>query len=62
MNSNMVSLKIQVIDSNKDSRLIVVVNFKFKIIFKILADRFAMVACRIISLNQYGFVYDKPDS
>ena len=36
--------------------VIVVANFKFKIISKILADRLALVVAIIISLNQYGFV------
>jgi len=40
----------------KDYRPIVVANFKLKIIFKILADRLALVAAVIISPNQYGFV------
>jgi len=35
---------------------IVVANFKFKIISKILADRISLVASKIISPNQYGFV------
>jgi len=35
---------------------IVVANFKFKIISKILADRLVLMAARIISPNQYGFV------
>jgi len=58
MNSNVVSLipKIKGIESIKDSRPIVVANFKFKIISKILANRLALVAARIISPNQYGFV------
>ena len=58
MNSNVVSLipKIQDDESIKDYSLIVVANFKFKIISKILADRLALVAARIISPNQYGFV------
>ena len=58
MNSNVVSLlpKIQGVESIKDYRPIVVVNFKFKIISKILADRLALVAARIISPNQYEFV------
>jgi len=58
MNSNVVSLipKIQDAESIKDYIPIVVANFKFKIIFKILADRLALVAARIISPNQYGFV------
>jgi len=48
--------KIQGVDSIKDYRSIVVANFIFKIISKILADRLALVAARIISPNQYGFV------
>jgi len=58
MNSNVVSLipKIQGVHSIKDYRPIVVANFKFKIISKILADRLALMAARIISPNQYGFV------
>jgi len=58
MNNNVVSLipKIQDVKSIKDYRPIVVANFKFKIISKILADRLAIVAARIISPNQYGFV------
>ena len=58
MNSNVVSLipKVQGADSIKDYRPIAVVNFKFKIISKILADRLALVVARIISPNQYGFV------
>jgi len=58
MNSNVVSLipKIQGVDSIKDYMPIVVANFKFKIISKILMDRVALVAARIISPNQYGFI------
>jgi len=48
--------KIQGVDSIKDYNPIVVANFKFRIISKILADRLALVAARIISPNQYGFV------
>ena len=58
MNNNVVSLipKMQGAGSIKDYRSIVVANFKFKIIFKIVADRLALVAAIIISPNQYGFV------
>jgi len=58
MKSNMVSLipKIQGVESIKDYRPIIFANFKCKIISKILADRLALVAARIISHNQYGFV------
>jgi len=56
MNSNVVSLipKTPSADLVKDFRSIVVTNFKFKIISKILADRLAIVAARIISPNQYA--------
>ena len=40
--------KIQGAESIKDYRPIVVANFKFKIISKILADRLALVAARIL--------------
>jgi len=58
MNNNVVSLipKIQGANSIKDYRAIIVANFKIKIISKILADRLALMATRIISPNQYGFV------
>jgi len=58
MNSNVVSLipKFQGAKSIKDYRPIVIANFKFKIIAKIWADRLALVAAKIISTNQYGFV------
>jgi len=58
MNSNVMSLipKIQGVESIKDYKLVVVANFKFKIISKILADMLALVVARIISPNQYGFV------
>jgi len=58
MNNNVVSLilKIQGADSIKDYMPIVVANFKFKIVSKILANRLALVAVIIISPNQYGFV------
>jgi len=61
MNSNVVSLipKIQDAKSIKDFRTIIVVNFKFKIISKILADRLALVAAIIFSPNQYVFVQGK---
>ena len=57
MNSNVVVsliLKISSVGSIKDYRPIVVANFKFKIIFKILTDRLALVVAIIISPNQYG--------
>jgi len=58
MKSNVVSLipKTQADESIKDFRPIVVANFKFKIISKILVDRLAIVATRIIYPNQYQFV------
>jgi len=61
MNNNVVFLipKIQGVESIKDYMPIVVVNFKIKIISKILAYRLALVAVRIISPNRYGFVQGK---
>ena len=58
MNNNVVSLipKFQGAEYIKDYRPIAIANFKFKIISKILADRLALVAAKIISPNQYGFV------
>jgi len=58
MNSNVVSLipKIQGANFIRDFRPIIVVNFKFKIISKILADRLVVVTSIIISPSQYGFV------
>jgi len=44
------------VDTIKDYRPIVDVDFKFKIISKILADKLAFVTARIIFPNQYGFV------
>jgi len=60
MNSNVVSLipKIQGAEFIKDYKPIVA-NFKFKIISMILADRLTLVAVRIISPNQYGFVHGR---
>jgi len=54
----MVSLisKIQGAHSIKDFRPITVTNFNFKIISKILVDKLVVVASKIISPNQYGFV------
>jgi len=61
MNSNVISLipKIQDVESIKDYRPIVVAIFKFKIVSKILANRFALVAAIIIYPNQYEFVQGK---
>jgi len=58
MNSKVVSLipNTKGVESIKDFRPIVVANFKFKIISKILADRLAIMAAKIISPSQYGFV------
>jgi len=58
MNANMVSLipKIHGATFIKDFRPIVVANFRFKIISKILADRLASIAARIVSPNQNGFI------
>jgi len=42
-----------------DFRPIALANFQFKIVTILLADRLAVVAMRIISLQQRGFVRDK---
>jgi len=42
--------------SGKDSRPIIVSKFKFKIICKILVDRFVVIASRVIFPNQNEFV------
>lgn len=56
MNCNVVSLipKIPGVDFIQNFRSIVVANFHFKIISKILADRLAVIAFKIISSNQYS--------
>jgi len=61
MPSNVVSLipKIPRVDSIKNCRPIVVVNFLFKIISKILGHRLVSIASRIMSSNQYEFLQDK---
>jgi len=53
MNNNVVSLIANIQGTNfiKHYRPIVVANFKFKIISKILVDRLAIVVARIISPN-----------
>ncbi|KAK3188144.1 hypothetical protein Dsin_027705 [Dipteronia sinensis] len=40
-------------------RLIVLGNFLFKVSFKILADRLAQIAARIVSPQQFGFIRDQ---
>ena len=40
-------------------RPIVLSNFFFKIITKILADRLSIIASRIISSNQFGFIHSR---
>jgi len=58
MNANMLSLipKIHGATSIKAFRPIVMANFRFKIISKILADRLASIAARIVSPNQNDFI------
>lgn len=57
-NSNLVVLipKVQGADKVELFKPIALANFKFKIITKVLADRLATVARKIISPNQHGFV------
>lgn len=57
-NSNMVTLipKFKGADKISDYRPIALDNFKFKIISKVLADRLAIVAPKIVSVQQKGFI------
>jgi len=57
MNTNVVSLISKIHRAtSKDFRLIIVANFRFKIISKVLADRLASIAAIIDSPNQNGFI------
>lgn len=57
-NSNIVALipKFPGADQIDCYRPIALTNFKFKVITKILADRLAVIAPKIISVNQRGFI------
>lgn len=58
LNSNIVTLipKVHGADRIDQYRPIVLANFQFKIISKVLVDRLALVAPKIISENQRSFV------
>lgn len=58
LNSNLLILisKVQGADRLDNFRLIALVNFQFKIITKILADRVGIVASKIVSVHQRGFI------
>ncbi|XP_019465329.1 PREDICTED: uncharacterized protein LOC109363519 [Lupinus angustifolius] len=58
LNSNNVVLipKFPGADRIEDLRPIALANFQFKIISKVLADRLAIIAPKIISTNQRGFI------
>lgn len=58
MNSNLVVLipKFQGPDMIEHYRPTALVNFQFKIITKVMADRLALVAPKIITENQRGFI------
>lgn len=58
INSNLVTLipKFKGAVSITDYRPITLANFQFKIIYKVLADRLATIAPRIISSQQKGFI------
>lgn len=43
----------------EEFHLIVMSNFIFKIVTKILANRFSNITSRIITPNQYGFIHDR---
>ncbi|XP_019432708.1 PREDICTED: uncharacterized protein LOC109339679 [Lupinus angustifolius] len=61
LNSNNVVLIPKLIGADKieDFRPIVMTNFQFKIISKVLADRLATIAPKIVSIQQRGFVKDR---
>ncbi|XP_019447270.1 PREDICTED: uncharacterized protein LOC109350495 [Lupinus angustifolius] len=61
LNSNNVVLIPKVIGADKmdDFRPIAMANFQFKIISKVLADRLASIAPKIISNQQRGFIKDR---
>ncbi|XP_019425135.1 PREDICTED: uncharacterized protein LOC109334017 [Lupinus angustifolius] len=61
MNSNSVILipKSPNADKIEDFRPIALANFQFKIITKVLADRLSLIASRIISPQQKGFIRDR---
>jgi len=61
INSNMIVLipKTPGAQSMGDYQPIALVNFQFKIISKIVADRLACITLRIISVEQRGFVCDR---
>lgn len=58
LNSNAVALipKFDVAERIEDYRPITLANFQFKIISKVLADRLAIIAPKIISSQQRGFL------
>ncbi|WCJ39165.1 DNAse I-like superfamily protein [Euphorbia peplus] len=58
LNSNLMVLlpKVEGAMNIEQYRPIVMSNFSFKIISKILADRLAIVAAKIVSENQFGFI------
>ncbi|KAF1871994.1 hypothetical protein Lal_00012213 [Lupinus albus] len=61
LNSNKVILitKFYGVDSIEDFRPIVMANFQFKIITKVIADRLALVAPNIVSCHQRCFIKEK---
>ncbi|CAL0324041.1 unnamed protein product [Lupinus luteus] len=58
MNSNSIALipKFPAADRIEDFRPIALANFQFKIITKVIADRLAIIAPKIISTQQRGFI------
>jgi hypothetical protein len=59
-NNNLIVLVLKVSGPRVmgDYRPISLVNFQFKVIFKILADRLVPITMRIISIEQRGFIRD----
>lgn len=61
LNSNLVVLipKFPGVDRIENYRPIALANFQFKIITKVLADRLACIAPKILSENQRGFIRER---
>jgi hypothetical protein len=61
LNSNLIVLipKVPGADNMGDFRPIVLANFQFKIITKILADRLSIIVAKIVSEQQRGFIHGR---
>lgn len=61
LNASLLILIPKVPGANKldNYRPIALANFQFKIITKIIVDRLGLIASRIISIHQRGFIPDR---